>query len=87
MIFSCLVGIANYAIYMSTIDYMVAAYGPVSVSTSAIPHFSPSSMRTKSWAWRTCRVATFNPPPFPFPFLLFPYAPFLPSGMLPRCVF
>jgi hypothetical protein len=50
MIFSCLVGIANYAIYMSTIDYMVAAYGPVSVSTSAIPHLSPSSMRTKSWA-------------------------------------
>jgi hypothetical protein len=30
MIFSALVGIANYAIYMGTIDYMIAAYGPVS---------------------------------------------------------
>ncbi|KIR60252.1 multidrug transporter [Cryptococcus bacillisporus CA1873] len=34
MIFSCLVGIANYAIYMSTIDYMVAAYGPYSASAT-----------------------------------------------------
>jgi hypothetical protein len=30
MFFSALVGIANYAIYMGTIDYMIAAYGPVS---------------------------------------------------------
>ncbi|AAW43436.1 multidrug transporter, putative [Cryptococcus deneoformans JEC21] len=34
MIFSCLVGIANYAIYMSTIDYMIAAYGPYSASAT-----------------------------------------------------
>ena len=34
MIFSCLVGIANFAIYMSTIDYMVAAYGPYSASAT-----------------------------------------------------
>ncbi|TKX20583.1 MFS transporter-like protein 135 [Elsinoe australis] len=34
MIFSCLVGIANYAIYMATIDYMVAAYGPYSASAT-----------------------------------------------------
>lgn len=31
MIFSALVGIANYAIYMGTIDYMIAAYGPVRI--------------------------------------------------------
>lgn len=34
MIFSCLIAIANYAIYMSTIDYMVAAYGPYSASAT-----------------------------------------------------
>ncbi|WVQ75254.1 hypothetical protein IAR50_004867 [Cryptococcus sp. DSM 104548] len=34
MIFSTLVGIANYAIYMSTIDYMVAAYGPYAASAT-----------------------------------------------------
>ncbi|WVR08319.1 hypothetical protein IAU60_005372 [Kwoniella sp. DSM 27419] len=34
MIFSALVGIANYAIYMSTIDYMIAAYGPYSASAT-----------------------------------------------------
>lgn len=34
MIFSCLVGIANYAIYMATIDYMIAAYGPYSASAT-----------------------------------------------------
>lgn len=34
MIFSCLIAIANYSIYMSTIDYMVAAYGPYSSSAT-----------------------------------------------------
>ncbi|KAF2145731.1 uncharacterized protein K452DRAFT_221095 [Aplosporella prunicola CBS 121167] len=34
MIFSALVGIANYAIYMATIDYMVASYGPYSASAT-----------------------------------------------------
>ncbi|KAK8849391.1 hypothetical protein IAR55_004723 [Kwoniella newhampshirensis] len=34
MIFSVLVGIANFAIYMSTIDYMIAAYGPYSASAT-----------------------------------------------------
>ncbi|KAF8321305.1 polyamine transporter 4 [Clavulina sp. PMI_390] len=35
-LFFCLVfGIANYAIYMSSIDYMVASYGPFSSSASA----------------------------------------------------
>lgn len=34
MIFSCLIAIANYAIYMSTIDYMVAAYGVYSASAT-----------------------------------------------------
>ncbi|QKX59437.1 uncharacterized protein TRUGW13939_06571 [Talaromyces rugulosus] len=34
MIFSCLIAIANYAIYMATIDYMVAAYGPYSASAT-----------------------------------------------------
>ncbi len=28
MVFVALVGIANYAIYMATIDYMICAYGP-----------------------------------------------------------
>jgi MFS family permease len=34
MVFSAIVGIANYAIYMATIDYMVAAYGPYSASAT-----------------------------------------------------
>lgn len=34
MIFSCLVGIANYAIYQSSIDYTVAAYGVYAASAT-----------------------------------------------------
>ncbi|GAM87881.1 hypothetical protein ANO11243_059090 [Dothideomycetidae sp. 11243] len=34
LLFSSLVGIANYAIYMATIDYMVAAYGPYAASAT-----------------------------------------------------
>ena len=34
MIFSAMVGIANYAIYMATIDYMIASYGPYSASAT-----------------------------------------------------
>lgn len=34
MIFSCMIAIANYAIYMATIDYMVAAYGPYAASAT-----------------------------------------------------
>lgn len=34
MIFTALIAIANYSIYMSTIDYMVAAYGPYSASAT-----------------------------------------------------
>ncbi|KAI9744986.1 MAG: hypothetical protein M4579_007674, partial [Chaenotheca gracillima] len=34
MIFSAMIAIANYAIYMATIDYMVAAYGPYSASAT-----------------------------------------------------
>ena len=34
MIFSCLIGIANYNIYMATIDYMTAAYGPYASSAT-----------------------------------------------------
>ena len=34
LLFSSLIGIANYAIYMATIDYMVAAYGPYSASAT-----------------------------------------------------
>jgi hypothetical protein len=34
MIFAALIGIANYAIYMATIDYMVCAYGPYSASAT-----------------------------------------------------
>lgn len=34
MIFSCLIAIANYAIYMSTVSYMLAAYGPYSASAT-----------------------------------------------------
>ena len=33
-IFNVLIGIANYSIYMATIDYMVAAYGPYSSSAT-----------------------------------------------------
>lgn len=34
MIFSMLIGAANYAIYMATIDYMIASYGPYSASAT-----------------------------------------------------
>lgn len=34
MVFSAIVGVANYAIYMATIDYMICAYGPYSASAT-----------------------------------------------------
>lgn len=34
LFFSVLVGIANYAIYMATIDYMIMAYGPYAASAT-----------------------------------------------------
>lgn len=34
MVFAAVVGIANYAIYMATIDYMICAYGPYSASAT-----------------------------------------------------
>lgn len=34
MVFSAMIGIANYAIYMATIDYMICAYGPYSASAT-----------------------------------------------------
>ncbi|KAF2492598.1 putative MFS multidrug transporter [Lophium mytilinum] len=34
MIFSAIIGIANYSIYMATIDYMICAYGPYSASAT-----------------------------------------------------
>ncbi|KOS21971.1 putative transporter [Escovopsis weberi] len=34
MVFVGIVGIANYAIYMATIDYMICAYGPYSASAT-----------------------------------------------------
>lgn len=40
MVFSAIVGIANYSIYMTTIDYMVCAYGPYSASATGGNGFS-----------------------------------------------
>jgi hypothetical protein len=34
MIFAAVIGIANYAIYKSSIDYMIAAYGPYAASAT-----------------------------------------------------
>ncbi|KAI9813677.1 MAG: hypothetical protein M1827_003748 [Pycnora praestabilis] len=34
MVFAAIVGIANYSIYMATIDYMITAYGPYSASAT-----------------------------------------------------
>jgi MFS family permease len=34
MIFAAIIGIANYSIYMATIDYMIHAYGPYSASAT-----------------------------------------------------
>jgi len=34
MVFSAIIGIANYSIYMATIDYMICAYGPYSASAT-----------------------------------------------------
>lgn len=43
MIFSCLIAIANYGIYMSTISYMLAAYGPYSASATGGNGFAVST--------------------------------------------
>ncbi|CAG8165317.1 unnamed protein product [Penicillium salamii] len=40
MVFAAMVGIANYCIYMATIDYMVCAYGPYSASATGGNGFS-----------------------------------------------
>lgn len=34
LIFAAMIGMANYAIYMATIDYMIASYGPYSASAT-----------------------------------------------------
>ena len=34
MVFAAIIGIANYSIYMATIDYMICAYGPYSASAT-----------------------------------------------------
>lgn len=34
MVFSAVIGIANYSIYMATIDYMICAYGEYSASAT-----------------------------------------------------
>lgn len=34
MVFAAIVGIANYSIYLNTVDYMIAAYGPYSASAT-----------------------------------------------------
>lgn len=44
MVFAALVGIANYCIYMATIDYMVCAYGPYSASATGGNGFSRDIM-------------------------------------------
>ncbi|MCO5566243.1 hypothetical protein L7F22_019919 [Adiantum nelumboides] len=40
MVFAAVIGIANYSIYMATIDYMVCAYGPYSASATGGNGFS-----------------------------------------------
>ena len=40
MIFINIIGIANFAIYMATVDYMIAAYGPYSASATGGNGFS-----------------------------------------------
>jgi hypothetical protein len=35
MAFATIVGIANYAIYVATTDYMIYAYGPYSASATS----------------------------------------------------
>ena len=40
MVFAAIVGIANYSIYMATIDYMVCAYGPYAASATGGNGFS-----------------------------------------------
>lgn len=40
MIFSAVIGIANYSIYMATIDYMICSYGPYSASATGGNGFS-----------------------------------------------
>jgi MFS family permease len=44
MVFSAFVGVANYSIYMATIDYMVCAYGPYSASATGGNGFARDMM-------------------------------------------
>jgi len=50
--FGCvLIGIANWTIYMTTIDYMVAAYGPYSASATGGNGFARDSLAgVLTWA-------------------------------------
>lgn len=66
MIFSVCVAIANYAIYMSTIDYMVAAYGVYSASATGGNGFARDFLAGVSAMYATVRLSlTFLSPPQP----------------------
>lgn len=60
MIFSVCVAIANYAIYMSTIDYMVAAYAVYSASATGGNGFARDFLAGVSAIYATVR-STFIP--------------------------
>lgn len=48
MIFGSLIAVANYSIYMSTIDYMIAEYGPYSASATGGNFFARDFLAGKS---------------------------------------
>lgn len=56
MIFSVCVAVANYAIYMSTIDYMVAAYGVYSASATGGNGFARDFLAGVSAMYATVRL-------------------------------
>ena len=58
MIFSVYVAIANYAIYMSTIDYMVAAYGVYSASATGGNGFARAFLAGVSSMYATVSSST-----------------------------
>lgn len=62
MIFSTCVAIANYAIYMSTIDYMVAAYGEYSASATGGNGFARDFLAGVSAMYATVRLSTTSQP-------------------------
>lgn len=66
MLASVLVGIANYSIYMATIDYMVEAYGAYAASATGGNGFARDLLAGLSALWARPLYSTIQPRPLVF---------------------